>query len=120
MIFLFLMYSSTTHKSGTKYSVCSQNDFPVGYLPFELLGTSGYDHYHIDDLDQVAACHESLRQVSIILTINVPLILKVRDIIFFSRAKHIMGHFAFEGAETFLTPKLSVAKGQGKGQEKGQ
>ncbi len=31
---------------------------------------------------------------------------------FFSRAKHIMGHFAgfFEGAETFLTPLLSVAK----------
>ncbi len=27
---------------------------------------------------------------------------------FFSRAKHIMGHFEgfFEGAETFLTPKL--------------
>ncbi len=44
-----------------------------------------------------------------ILTINVPLILKVRDIIFFSRAKHIMVRFAgfFEGAETFLTPKLS-------------
>jgi hypothetical protein len=39
----------------------------------------------------------------------VPLILKVRDIIFFSRAKHIKGNFAgfFEGAETFLTPKLS-------------
>ncbi len=35
------------------------------------------------------------------LTIKVPLILKVREIIF-SRAKHIMGHFEgfFEGAET--------------------
>ncbi len=43
--------------------------------------------------------------------INVPLILKVRDIIFFSRVKHIMGHFAgsFEGVKTFLTPKLSWA-----------
>ncbi len=43
------------------------------------------------------------------LTINAPLILKVRDIIFFSRVKHIMGHFPgfFEGAETFLTSKLS-------------
>ncbi len=43
------------------------------------------------------------------ITINIPLILKVRDIIFFSRAKDIMEHFAgfFEGAETFLTPKLS-------------
>jgi hypothetical protein len=27
------------------------------------------------------------------ITINVPLILKVRDIIFFSQAKHIMEHF---------------------------
>ena len=35
----------------------------LGYLPFELLGTSGYDYYHFDDLDQVAACHEALRQV---------------------------------------------------------
>ncbi len=44
-----------------------------------------------------------------VITINVPLILKVRDIIFFSRAKHIMGHFTgfFEGAKTFLTHKLS-------------
>jgi hypothetical protein len=35
--------------------------------------------------------------------------LKVPHIIFFSRAKHIMGPFAgfFKGAETFLTPKLS-------------
>jgi hypothetical protein len=43
------------------------------------------------------------------LTINAPLILKDRDVIFFLRAKHIMGQFAgfFEGAETFLTPKLS-------------
>ncbi len=44
-----------------------------------------------------------------IISINVPLILKVWDIIFFSQAKHISGHFAgfFEGAETFLTLKLS-------------
>jgi hypothetical protein len=41
------------------------------------------------------------------LTTNVPLILKVREI-FFSRAKHIMGHFEgfFEEADTFLAPKL--------------
>jgi hypothetical protein len=41
------------------------------------------------------------------LTSKVPLILKVREI-FFSRAKHIMGHFEgfVEGAETFLAPKL--------------
>jgi hypothetical protein len=42
------------------------------------------------------------------LTINGPLILKMRDIIFL-QAKYIMEHFKgyFEEAETFVTPKLS-------------
>ena len=39
----------------------------IGYLTFELLGTSGYDYYHYEDLDQVAACHEALRQVKSLL-----------------------------------------------------
>lgn len=30
----------------------------IGYLPFEVLGTSGYDYYHIDDLELLARCHE--------------------------------------------------------------
>ncbi|XP_014245918.1 circadian locomoter output cycles protein kaput [Cimex lectularius] len=34
----------------------------IGYLPFEVLGTSGYDYYHIDDLDKVVTCHEALMQ----------------------------------------------------------
>ncbi|XP_059490732.1 circadian locomoter output cycles protein kaput isoform X2 [Neocloeon triangulifer] len=34
----------------------------IGYLPFEVLGTSGYDYYHIDDLEKVVACHEALMQ----------------------------------------------------------
>ncbi len=43
-----------------------------------------------------------------VLTINAPLILKMRDIYFFLRANYIMGHFKgyFEGAKTFLTPKI--------------
>ncbi|KAF5278976.1 hypothetical protein FQA39_LY05654 [Lamprigera yunnana] len=32
----------------------------IGYLPFELLGTSGYDYYHVDDLENVVSCHEAL------------------------------------------------------------
>ncbi|KAF5295506.1 hypothetical protein FQR65_LT10494 [Abscondita terminalis] len=32
----------------------------IGYLPFELLGTSGYDYYHVDDLENVVNCHEAL------------------------------------------------------------
>ncbi len=34
----------------------------IGYLPFELLGTSGYDYYHFDDLERIAHCHEALMQ----------------------------------------------------------
>ncbi|KAI5734594.1 hypothetical protein M8J77_008538 [Diaphorina citri] len=34
----------------------------IGYLPFEVLGTSGYDYYHVDDLDSVVTCHEALMQ----------------------------------------------------------
>ena len=30
----------------------------IGYLPFEVLGTSGYDYYHVDDLESLAKCHE--------------------------------------------------------------
>jgi hypothetical protein len=38
-----------------------------------------------------------------IITINVPLILKIWEIIFFLRANYFMGHFEgyFEGAKTF-------------------
>ena len=32
----------------------------IGYLPFELLGTSGYDYYHHDDLKYISECHEAL------------------------------------------------------------
>lgn len=31
----------------------------IGYLPFEVLGTSGYDYYHFDDLEKVVTCHEA-------------------------------------------------------------
>ncbi|XP_067891212.1 circadian locomoter output cycles protein kaput isoform X2 [Heterodontus francisci] len=34
----------------------------IGYLPFEVLGTSGYDYYHVDDLENLAKCHEYLMQ----------------------------------------------------------
>ncbi|XP_053952767.1 circadian locomoter output cycles protein kaput [Anastrepha ludens] len=34
----------------------------IGYMPFEVLGTSGYDYYHFDDLDSIVACHEELMQ----------------------------------------------------------
>lgn len=36
----------------------------IGYLPFEVLGTSGYDYYHVDDLEILAKCHEHCEYVS--------------------------------------------------------
>ncbi len=41
-----------------------------------------------------------------LITINVPLFKKLRDIIFFWWENHFMSHFEghFEGAKTFLTP----------------
>ncbi|XP_036337426.1 circadian locomoter output cycles protein kaput [Rhagoletis pomonella] len=34
----------------------------IGYMPFEVLGTSGYDYYHFDDLESIVTCHEELMQ----------------------------------------------------------
>ena len=36
----------------------------VGYLPYEVLGTSGYDYYHPDDLEKVAKCHEQCKNLN--------------------------------------------------------
>jgi hypothetical protein len=49
--------------------------------------------------------HISNKNYDRIITINVPLILKMWEIIFFLRTNHFMGHFKgyFEGAKTFLT-----------------
>lgn len=36
----------------------------IGYLPFEVLGTSGYDYYHVDDLELIAECHKQCKWAS--------------------------------------------------------
>lgn len=38
----------------------------IGYLPFEVLGTSGYDYYHPDDLEKVVKSHKSRKSVKTI------------------------------------------------------
>ncbi|KAI1290307.1 Circadian locomoter output cycles protein kaput [Halotydeus destructor] len=34
----------------------------IGYMPFEVLGTSGFDYYHWDDLERVIQGHDQLMQ----------------------------------------------------------
>ena len=48
----------------------------------------------------------ALNQHGDVITINVPLFKKLRDIIFLGGENHFMSHFEghFEGAKTFLTP----------------
>jgi hypothetical protein len=58
--------------------------------------------------DHVITSPRGLGRYHSFITINAPLILKMREIIFFLRANYIMGYF--EGAKTFLTPKLSRAQ----------
>ncbi|KAM4709840.1 circadian locomoter output cycles protein kaput [Discoglossus pictus] len=39
----------------------------IGYLPFEVLGTSGYDYYHVDDLENLAKCHEHCKYFYLVM-----------------------------------------------------
>ena len=41
--------------------VSSRGPQIIGYLPFEVLGTSGYDYYHPDDMDRVVKGHEQCK-----------------------------------------------------------
>lgn len=51
----------------------------IGYLPFEVLGTSGYDYYHIDDLDKVAVCHEARKYLLVdLLKLRVVLVTEIK------------------------------------------
>lgn len=45
----------------------------IGYLPFEVLGTSGYDYYHVDDLENLAKCHEHCKSIFYVSSANLGL-----------------------------------------------
>ncbi|XP_073470882.1 neuronal PAS domain-containing protein 2 isoform X1 [Aquarana catesbeiana] len=54
---------TSRHSLEWKFLSLDQRAPPIiGYLPFEVLGTSGYDYYHVDDLEIIAKCHEHLMQ----------------------------------------------------------
>ncbi|KRZ79731.1 Circadian locomoter output cycles protein kaput [Trichinella papuae] len=44
-----------------KFLCIDENGIKItGYTPFEIVGCSGYDYYHADDLEQISADHEIL------------------------------------------------------------
>ncbi|XP_069747125.1 neuronal PAS domain-containing protein 2-like isoform X2 [Narcine bancroftii] len=54
---------SSRHSLEWKFLFLDHRAAPIiGYLPFEVLGTSGYDYYHADDLEQLSRCHQQLMQ----------------------------------------------------------
>ncbi|XP_035864704.1 neuronal PAS domain-containing protein 2 isoform X7 [Sander lucioperca] len=54
---------TSRHSLEWKFLFLDQRASPIiGYLPFEVLGTSGYDYYHVDDLELIAQCHKQLMQ----------------------------------------------------------
>ncbi|XP_055841915.1 circadian locomoter output cycles protein kaput isoform X2 [Episyrphus balteatus] len=54
---------TSKHSMEWKFIFLDQRAPPIiGYMPFEVLGTSGYDYYHFDDLDNIISCHEELMQ----------------------------------------------------------
>lgn len=53
---------TSKHSMEWKFLFLDQRAPPIiGYMPFEVLGTSGYDYYHFDDLDDIVTCHEKCK-----------------------------------------------------------
>jgi hypothetical protein len=44
LVYLFFLFSRATQS--------------IGYTSMEVLGTSGYDFYHADDLESIIECHK--------------------------------------------------------------
>ena len=70
ILFPKLMIYYTIKVHGTPLFFCRGPPI-IGYLPFEVLGTSVYDYYHQDDLEKVAHCHEACKSMTNSLTLSV-------------------------------------------------
>lgn len=54
---------TSRHNLEWKYLFLDHRAPPIiGYMPFELLGTSGYDYYHFDDLEKVVTTHQACNE----------------------------------------------------------
>lgn len=51
---------TSRHNLDWKFLALDSRATPIiGYVQLEVVGTSGYDYYHIDDLDKIVLCHET-------------------------------------------------------------
>lgn len=65
----------------------------IGYLPFEVLGTSGYDYYHADDLELLARCHEHCKFLSLCSVPVFDLVCHLCKTFYCRRKRHLyLGH----------------------------
>ncbi|KAK6627097.1 hypothetical protein RUM44_009574 [Polyplax serrata] len=54
---------TSRHNLNWKFLALDSRATPIiGYVQLEVVGTSGYDYYHIDDLDKIVVCHETLME----------------------------------------------------------
>ncbi|EEB16545.1 Circadian locomoter output cycles protein kaput, putative [Pediculus humanus corporis] len=54
---------TSRHNLDWKFLALDSRATPIiGYVQLEVVGTSGYDYYHIDDLDKIVVCHETLME----------------------------------------------------------
>lgn len=65
----------------------------IGYLPFEVLGTSGYDYYHADDLELLARCHEHCKLPSLCnVSVSDPICHLCKTFCCHHKRLHLQGH----------------------------
>lgn len=51
---------TSRHNLDWKFLALDSRATPIiGYVQLEVVGTSGYDYYHVDDLDKIVLCHEA-------------------------------------------------------------
>lgn len=53
---------TSRHNLDWKFLALDSRATPIiGYVQLEVVGTSGYDYYHVDDLDKLVSCHEACK-----------------------------------------------------------
>lgn len=63
---------TSRHNLDWKFLALDSRATPIiGYVQLEVVGTSGYDYYHIDDLDKIVVCHETRKKLDVLFSFNI-------------------------------------------------